>query len=309
MMTMQIDDDYADICGITEKELLDTFQEGIASLAAKRREEYDETCRLLKLHYDGYRFAPEGSEIYNPWSVLNCLQKSRIGAYWNATGATSVVAEALHASDVDIEKTINTRWRLDRLAGLDLRNTDPTALLYQTGYLTIADYDFRKDTVSLKIPNNEVKEGLFKDLLQFYVKVNRGSAENVVSNLIDCLESGKPEEMMENLDSYFAGIPYDLKIENENNFHNALYILLTLIGVDTTTEVHTSDCRIDLLIETQNYIYIIELKYDSTPQEALLQIEEKQYARKFSTDYRRLFRIGVNFSSKHRRINGWEIEG
>lgn len=115
--------------------------------------------------------------------------------------------------------------------------------------------------------------------------------------------------MMENLDSYFAGIPYDLKIENENNFHNALYILLTLIGVDTTTEVHTSDGRIDLLIETQNYIYIIELKYDSTPQEALRQIEEKQYARKFSTDYRRLFRIGVNFSSKHRRINGWEIEG
>ena len=305
---ISFDDEYADVCGITEKELNENFREGIESLAAKRGESYDHTCELLKLNYDGYRFAPEGSDIYNPWSVLNCLSKGRIGAYWNATGASSVVAEALHKADVDIEATLNARWRLDRLAGLDLRNADPTALLYQTGYLTINDYDLRKDTVSLKVPNNEVKDGLFNDLLPFYVKVNRGTVAGIVDDIVDSIDSGHPDDMMKSLDTYFAGIPYDMKIESENNFHNALYILLTLIGIDAKVEVHTSDGRIDLLIETPRYVYILELKYDASALEALRQIDEKQYARKFTADKRTLFRIGVAFSSVTRRIDGWVIE-
>lgn len=305
---ISFDDEFADICGITEKELLENMRAGIEALASKRKESYEETCRMLKLNYDGYRFAPEGSEIYNPWSVLNCLSKSRIGGYWNATGAASIVAEALHAADVDIEKTLNARWRLDRLAGLDLLNADPTALLYQTGYLTIADYDPKDDTLRVKVPNKEVKEGLFNDLLQYYVKVRRGTVSGVVSELIYCLRDGNPEEMMKNLEAFFAGIPYDLKIEDENNFQNALYILLTLIGIDTKAEVHTSNGRIDLLLETRDYLYIIELKYDSTPEQALRQIEEKQYANKYAGDSRELFKIGISFSSKTRRIQGWKID-
>lgn len=305
---ISFDDEYADICGISEKELLEDLRPGIEALAEKRGEKYEETCKMLKRNYDGYRFAPEGNDIYNPWSVLNCLSKSRIGTYWNATGATSLIAEALHAADVDIEKTLNARWRLDRLAGLDLRNADPTALLYQTGYLTISDFDLRSNTVRLKVPNNEVKEGLFNDLLQFYVKVRRGTVEGVIADLIYDINAGKPEDMMKNLDIFFAGIPYDLKIEDENNFQNAIYILLTLIGIDTKAEIHTSDGRIDLLLETTNYIYIIELKYDSTPEEALRQIEEKQYTSKFRGDSRVIFRIGVSFSSTTRRIEGWKIE-
>lgn len=305
---ISFDDEFADICGITEKELFQSLGQGIEALAEKRMEDFEETCHNLKLNYDGYRFSPEGSDIYNPWSVLNCLSKCRIGAYWNATGATSVVAEALHASDVDIEKTLNARWQLDRLAGLDLLNADPTALLYQTGYLTIADYDLKSDTVRLKVPNKEVKEGLFHDLLQFYVKVKRGSSEGLVSELIYCIHHGNPAEMMKNLDAYFAGIPYDLKIEDENNFHNAIYILLTLIGIDTKAEVHTSDGRIDLLIETPDFVYIIELKFDKSSREALEQINDKQYARKYQTDQRRIFKIGANFSSKTRNIENQIIK-
>ncbi|MBD5328914.1 MAG: AAA family ATPase, partial [Bacteroides sp.] len=173
-------DEFADICGITERELLDNFQPGIRQLAENYRVSYETICRRLKLNYDGYRFSKNGSDIYNPWSVLNAMDESRIGGYWNATGAASIVAETLYASDVDVEKTLNARWKLDRLAGLDLRNVDPTALLYQAGYLTIGDYNFRNDTVRLKVPNKEVREGLFNDLLQFYVKVKRGTAEGVV---------------------------------------------------------------------------------------------------------------------------------
>lgn len=305
---ISFDDEFADICGITEKELLENMQSGIDTLATKRREDYATACSRLKQNYDGYRFAPEGSDIYNPWSVLNCLSKSRIGAYWNATGATSVIVEALRNADVDVEKTLNARWRLDRLAGLDLRNADPTALLYQTGYLTMSDYNMKMDTVRLKVPNKEVKEGLFNDLLKCYVKVKRGSAEGVVRDFLDSIEVGDPEKMMKSLEAYFAGIPYDLKMDNENNFHNAFYILTTLIGIDTKAEVHTSDGRIDLLIETSEFLYIIELKYDASPEQALHQIEEKGYATKFLTDRRKLFKIGVNFSSEKRRIEGWKIQ-
>ena len=122
------------------------------------------------------------------------------------------------------------------------------------------------------------------------------------------LRKGDPEEMMRSLDAFFSGIPYDLKMDNENNFHNAFYILTTLLGIDTEAEVHTSDGRIDLLIQTPKFIYIIELKYDATPEEALRQIDEKDYPRKFSTDTRTLFKIGVSFSSKTRRIEAWNIQ-
>ena len=301
-------DDFADVCGITQRELIENFKVGIERLAQEYGVSYDEICLRLKRNYDGYRFAKKGSDIYNPWSVLNALDQERIGNFWNATGAASIVGKVLRDADVDVEAILNARWDLNKLAGLDLRNADPTALLYQTGYLTIGDYDSRRDTVRLKVPNNEVKDGLFNDLLECYVKVRRGTTESVVRNLIYSLEDGEPEKMMQGLDAYFAGVPYDMKMDNENNFHNAFYILMTLIGIDTETEVHTSDGRIDLLIETPKFIYIIELKYDSSPEEALRQIEEKGYADRFATDSRKLFRIGVSFSSEKRRIEGWKIE-
>ncbi len=305
---ISFDDDYADICGITEKELLENLHVGISELALKRKEDFSTTCAKLKQSYDGYRFAPGGSDIYNPWSVLSCLKKGRIGDYWLDTGAPSVIAEALYDADVDIEAILNGEWKLRRLAGLDLRNANPTALLYQAGYLTIGDYDLEYDEVRLKVPNNEVREGLFNDLLPIYMKGKEGWAEGVVDILKKSIRNGAPEKMMACLDAYFAGIPYNLKMENENNFHNAFYILITLIGIDAKTEVHTSDGRIDILIETPKFIYIIELKYDSTSEEALRQINEKEYARKFATDPRKLFKIGVSFSSEKRRIENWIIE-
>ncbi|MDE5586385.1 MAG: ATP-binding protein [Muribaculaceae bacterium] len=301
-------DEFADICGITERELLNNFQTGISMLAKKYRTSYEDMQARLKKDYDGYRFAPEGSDIYNPWSILRVMKEVRLGDYWADTGAPTIIAEALRDADVDLERILNARWRLRRLAGLDLLNADPTALLYQTGYLTMSEYDLNTDTVRLKVPNEEVTKALFNDLLGYYVITRRREAAAVVEDIIYAIQDGEPETMMRNLDAFFAGIPYDLKMDNENNFHNAFYILVTLLGIDTKAEVHTSDGRIDLLIETPRYIYIIELKHDATPEQALCQIEEKQYARKFATDSRRLFKIGVSFSSATRRIEAWKIE-
>lgn len=300
-------DDYADVCGMTERELLDNFRVGIENLAAKRGTGYEDMVGLLKKNYDGYRFAPEGSDIYNPWSLLNAMAERRIGHYWNNSGGATIVAEALRHADVDIESTLNASWDLDDLAGLDLLNIDPTALLYQVGYITIAEYYPETNRVRLKVPNEEVRKGLFNGLLEVYIRPSRGTVSSIIDGISTSVSNGRPEEMMRSLDAYFAGVPYDLKMDNENNFQNAFYILTTLIGIYAKAEVHTSDGRIDLLIETPKYVYIIELKYDVSPEEALRQIEERGYARRFCEDARKVFCIGVNFSSETRRIEGWKI--
>lgn len=309
LMDITFSDYFADVCGITERELLDNLHDGVQQLADKRGVGFEDACALLKKNYDGYRFAPEGSDIYNPWSLLSAMKELRVAQYWNATGAATIVAETLRDADVDIERILTGRWTLDDLAGLDLRGADPTALLYQAGYLTLSDYDPATDTVGLRVPNEEVKKGLFKDLMEVYLKdVKGGTVKDVIYGINSSIRQGRPEELMNSLTAYFAGIPYDLKVENENNFHNAFYILLSLIGIDAKAEEHTSDGRIDILITTPEYVYVIELKYDGSPQEALQQINEKCYALKFAADGRRVFKIGVNFSSLHRRVDGWEIK-
>lgn len=154
-------DDFADICGITEKELRDNLSAGISSIAENNCISYEEAISLLKENYDGYRFAQRGSDIYNPWSLFSAMVEKRILNYWSLMKDPTIIADALKNMDIDLEKTLNSRFRFRALACMDLKNADPTALLYQTGYLTIKDYDFQSDTVRLGVPNKEVIESLF----------------------------------------------------------------------------------------------------------------------------------------------------
>lgn len=301
------DSEFADICGITEKELLENFQEGIMNFAEEYGISYEDALVRLKKNYDGYRFAKKGSDIYNPWSVLCALAKKNISNYWGREGKATIVAKALRNVDADLESVLSTVVSMRTLVGLDLTSINPIALLYQTGYLTIKDYDAETDYVTLGVPNLEVRQSLFDDILPYYVKVHRGSVDAVVGDIIFDLYMGKPEKFVRDLDIFMAGIPYDMKMEDENNLHNALYILLTLIGTEVDTEVHTSDGRIDLVVKTPKFIYIIELKFDHYAQEAMTQIEEKHYGVPYLRDQRRIFEIGLNFSTKTRRLDPPEI--
>ncbi|MDE6297193.1 MAG: AAA family ATPase, partial [Muribaculaceae bacterium] len=302
------DNEYADICGITEKELLEYFREGIDRLAAKMEVEYESALKKLKKSYDGYRFAGEGSDIYNPWSLLNALNSLRISSFWTDTGYPILIMESLKRVHADLEKTFNIRCRESALKGGDLLNPDPTSLLYQTGYITIKNYNPRTDTYRLGIPNEEVKRGLYEFLIPYYAKVRRGTTDQLVVEMVECFIEGDPEEAMRALQAFFAGIDYKMGIDNENNFHNALYLLTHIIGLDTKTEVHTSNGSIDLTIDTDDFLYIIELKYDHSAQEALQQIEEKRYARPWQNEDREVFLIGASFSSKTRCIEDWKIK-
>ena len=302
------DNNYADVCGITESELLENFGTGIEQLAHEEDTTFEGAFYLLKENYDGYRFAPKGSEIYNPWSLLNCLAKKSMGYYWNDTGMPNLLAESLKRIGADLKKTFDTYCREDELKGLDLQNPMPIPLLYQTGYLTIKDYNRKLRQYRLGIPNKEVKSGLFNFLLPYYVSCRRQTPNAAVDGIVTNFILGNPEEALISMQTYFAGIDYQLKIDNENNFHNAFFLLMDLIGLDTETEVHTSDGSIDIKVETPDYIYIIELKYDHDADSALHQIEGKQYARPFRSDERNIFLIGVAFSSATRCIESWRIK-
>lgn len=303
------DNDFADICGITQAELLGNFHDGIGNLASENGISYTEACEELKKNYDGYRFAKRGSDIYNPWSVLNCLSKRDISYYWSRTGKPTLIAETIYDFNEDIADLLNSQCDETTLSGFDLKSASPLALLYQTGYLTIKDYDNATRLFRLGVPNREVAESLFRELLPFYVKVKSGGdTETVVRNIIYDLLRGEPEKFVRHLDIFLAGIPYDMKMENENNLHAAIYILLTLIGVRTETEVRTSNGRIDLVVKTPGFIYIIELKFGHTAEEALAQISDKQYALPYAGDSRRIFKIGISYSRQTRRLDSSIIE-
>ncbi|MDE5888314.1 MAG: ATP-binding protein [Muribaculaceae bacterium] len=299
---------FADICGITQKELTGYFQEGIRKLAETEEIGIEEAMKELKRNYDGYRFTAKGSDTYNPWSLLNSMDASKISDYWNDTGMPTLVAESLKRVDADLEDTFDTYCTVSDLKGLDLLNPNPIALLYQTGYLTIKDYDRESDSFRLGIPNREVKRGFFKILVPYYVKNRPLSGNQLIQAVVRHFMFGNPERAMKSLQAYFAGIDYTMRIENENNFHNAFYLLIDIIGLDTETEHHTSEGRIDIVIKTKRFIYVIELKYDRSAEEALQQIEEKHYPRKFYGDNREIILIGASFSSRSRCIESWKIK-
>ncbi|MDE5881088.1 MAG: ATP-binding protein [Muribaculaceae bacterium] len=300
--------EFADICGITETEMLGNLQTGINKLAEHLETTYDGALRMLKENYDGYRFTERGSDIYNPWSLLNAMDESRIGNYWNWSGKPTFVIQTLKRLNVDLEKTLDCYCSIDDLMGLDLLDPNPIALLYQTGYITIKYYNKLLDLYRLGLPNREVKQGFFNELLPYYQKSKSFQSKSIVRDIVRYFTFGQPQEIMKTLQTYFAGIDYSLRIENENNFHNAFFLLIDLIGLNTKAESHTSDGRIDIEVMTDDFIYIIELKYDHAAQEALKQIEDKRYARKYQSDSHKIFLIGATFSSKTRCIEDWIIK-
>ena len=301
-------DDYADICGITEQEMQDNLQSGLNLLAERNGISKKDVCRQLKSDYDGYRFSESGSGIYNPWSLLKAMRYSKIDNYWNDTGMPKLVAETLKRVHADLRSIFDTYCTYDDLKGLDLLSLQPIALLYQTGYLTIKSYHPRIKRYKLGIPNNEVRDSLFKVLLPYYVQCRPNEEpKKLVTDMVMYFLMGDADKAMKCMQAYFAGVHFKMKMDNENNFHNAFYILMDLIGLDTETESATSDKSIDITIKTEDFIYVIELKYDESAEKALKQIEDKKYERKFRMDRRKIICIGVNFSSKTRCIENWRI--
>ncbi|MCD8303269.1 MAG: ATP-binding protein [Prevotellaceae bacterium] len=303
---VSMDDDYAEICGITEKELHSCFDESIRELARLRKMTYDEACAKLREQYDGYHFAKCGAAMYNPFSVISSLAKHDFDSYWFETGTPSFLLRMLRDKDYDLRDLDGAQASPERLKGVESFKTSPVAILYQSGYLTIKDYDPGLNEYSLCFPNREVEEGFTKALLPLYVDVNRGRGD-FISSFYKEVRSGNPEGFLGLLKTLFDDSDYRIAGELELYFQNSMSLVFRVLGFITQVERATSRGRMDVVVQTGDYVYVMELKVDTPAEAALRQIDEKGYMLPFSADGRKLFKIGVCFSSETRSLGEWQI--
>ena len=300
--------DYADICGLSEKELHDNFDESVSELGDSNDLSKDESYLKLKKMYDGYHFTHNSVGVYNPFSLLNAFSDREFKEYWFETGTPTLLGNVMKKTSFDVTTlSDNVVVSVEDLSGIQDIVNRPIPLFFQTGYLTIKDYDKEFNIYTLGFPNDEVKNGFLKFIFSYYVPVNPAEGNTTTYRLATALRSGKPDNFMCTLEALFANTTYQIQGDAEKNFQYAMYIIMELLGEYVQAERSTSNGRIDLLLQTKDYIYIVELKIDNTADAALQQIEEKGYAKPFVSDPRKIFKIGVSFSTANRRIEEWKV--
>ena len=271
-------------------------------------DEYDKLCDDLKAYYDGYHFTHHSIGMYNPFSLLNAFKYKEFGSYWFETGTPTYLVKLLKKHHYDLERMAHEEMDSQVLNSIDSESTNPIPLLYQSGYLTIKGYDEEFGMYRLGFPNREVEEGFVRFLLPFYANVNKVESPFEIQKFVREVRSGDYDSFFRRLQSFFADTTYEVIREQELHYENVLFIVFKLVGFYTQVEYHTSKGRIDLVLQTDKFIYVIEFKLDGTAEEALQQIHDKHYALPFASDGRKLFKIGVNFSAETRNIEKWIVE-
>ena len=278
LIDLSMDERYAAICGMTEEEIHTNLEEELFELADKLKMSYEEVCRELKTCYDGYHFVENSVGIYNPFSVLNTFFKMKFSSYWFETGTPTYLVELLKSHHYDLHCMAEVETDAEILNSVDSASTNPIPVIYQSGYLTIKEYDERFGIYRLGFPNREVEEGFMKFLLPFYANTNKVESPFQILKFVREVESGDYDSFFRRLQSFFADTPYELIRDQELHYQNVLFIVFKLIGLYVKAEYHTSQGRIDLVLQTDKFIYVMEFKLEGTAEEALSQINEKNYA-------------------------------
>ena len=300
---ISMDADYHDICGISEAELHSLFAPEICNMASSNHLTEEECKAVLRKKYDGYHFNRKSHGIYNPFSVLMCFSKKDFGSYWFETGTPSYLVYLLQKHDYNLEEMSHQKATEDVLNSIDAASTNPIPVIYQSGYLTIKDYDPRFRTYTLGFPNEEVEEGFTKYLMPCYISGRDVQSSFRIDNFVMDVEAGRTEQFIKRLRSLFADPPYELIQNLENHYRNVVWLLFKLMGFYTQAEYHTSEGRIDLVVGTPKYCYVMEFKLDGTAEQALAQIQDKNYTLPFEVDGRQIVRIGISFDSATRNID------
>jgi hypothetical protein len=313
------DNEYASLCGITLPELKDNFEYGIRKFAEKEGCTFDEMVERLREQYDGYHFTRGMVDVFNPFSLLNAFADCELNSYWFQTGTPTFAINMLKAHKGEWTLDIDD---IDALPPANLSEfstpleqaTKPLPFLYQAGYLTIKAYPGTGDKYILGVPNGEVRIGLLKNLIPLYTAMDPDKVYNVATDISYTLSQGDYDTALNLVRSFLAGIPVmqgeeaslkDIKAR-ETYYHKQLYIIFRMLHDSAWAEVQQAVGRPDIIVKTSKYIYIIEVKLDSTPKVALEQIEAKHYAVPYAMDGREVIKIGVNFSSETRTIDAWE---
>ena len=305
---ISMDARYVELCGITEKEIRHTLDAQVGEMAEANDMSKDECYEKLKERYDGYHFEADTVGIYNPYSLLSALSSKSFKDYWFETGTPSYLIELLKNSNYPLDNLGTEELTASVLGNIDTVDQSPIPVLYQSGYLTLKGYDKEFEMYRLGFPNLEVERGFTRFLIPYYTTLKSDQGQFFVANFVKELRTGKVEAFMKRLESLFADGDYQVVGKAELYFQNVVWVIFKMIGFYTEVERHTSDGRMDMFIKTADYIYILEFKLDKSAEEALQQIEDKQYVKPFEHDGRTLYEIGINFSTSTKRIDGWKMK-
>ena len=308
---ISMDSRYDAICGITETELHTVFADSVADMAKKLDYTVAEMKAELKRQYDGYHFSNALVDIYNPFSIINAFNKLDIDNYWYKSGTPTYLVKLIEGHNVNMQKLTSRGYESQYFVDYRADAEEPLAMLYQSGYLTIKSYDKRYREYTLDYPNVEVSKGFVTLMANSYLKKDESEAAYWIVNLDRMLRRGDLEEVKDAFTAFLASIPYEANKDErakdfETHFQYTFYIIFRLLSCYTTLlEKQNSKGRADIIIESDNDIYIFEFKLDGSAEEALQQIEDKQYALPYLQDKRKLHKIGVNISSFTRTVDGW----
>ena len=306
---ISMDRRYETLCGITQGELEHYFSGPIHELAETDGCTDEEMKTRLKHRYDGYHFSSKMTDVYNPFSLLNAFAYQEIKDYWFASGTPTYLIRLLNHTQEDLNEMTGRYYSPEEFIDYKADVEKPLPMIYQSGYLTVKDYDPIYDRFLLDFPNNEVKSGFVTLVAADYLKT-KGSMSSWIIDVVESLKKGNTEQLRTLFASFLADIPYTMrsKREKERYFHYTFYLIFRLISVYTVyTEKEQSQGRSDCIVETDDYIYIFEFKRDGSADEALAQIEAKGYARPYEADKRKLYKIGVNFSSETGTVEEWKV--
>ena len=308
---ISMDGRYEALCGITQDEIDRYFPQPIADMAADYCCTPGEMKQRLKLQYDGYHFSDRLTDVYNPFSLLNALDSRRIYDYWFRSGTPTYLIRLLAHFNENINELTGKYYRPEEFVDYKADVERPLPMIFQSGYLTIKNYDFQFNTFLLDFPNNEVKNGFLTMLATSYLKPQEEMG-TWIRSVVMTLQEGNTDRLRTLFTSFLASIPYTMRrkegeAERERYFQYTFYLIMRLVSVYTVyVEKAQSQGRVDCVVETPQYVYIFEFKLDGTAAEALQQIEDRGYAREYAADTRQLYRVGVGFSSETGTVSDWE---
>ena len=307
---VSLDDEYAGVCGITKEELLTQMSEDIDMLAEAQGMTREETIAKLKENYDGYHFSPASPDVFNPYSLLNCFDDKNFGAYWFSSGTPTYLINMLRKFKVLPAKIGRSLARSSAFDAPTENLKTITPLLYQSGYITIKGYDKMSQLFTLDLPNKEIKVGLFESLMPYYLEGMYAEEGDVaIAQMSVLIRQGDMDGALRLFQEFLGTVPYCNNTNYEGHYQQVLFIIFTLLThfvVDV--EVHTPNGRVDVVMETEDTLYLIELKLNKSAQAAMQQINLKQYGQRFARCGKPIVKVGVNFDAKKGNIEDWIIE-
>ena len=302
-------DEYSDICGITKEQLLTDFKDGIEAMAAHNSLTFNETVEKLKEHYDGYHFTPNSPDIFNPYSIINALDDRDFNSYWFTSGTPTFLIELLQKNGIDMLQLDNLWARDNRFDVPTDSITDPIPVLYQSGYLTIKEYNSKLRMYRLGFPNEEVRQGFSESLYRYYAPTMMGELDTVVYKYREkVLLEDDIEAFLPYLQTFYDKFPYTIIYNNERHYQAVMFTIFSMLGADVKVEEPTPDGRIDMVLKTDTAIYVFELKYNKSADVAIQQIKQKDYAKIYVGDGRKIVKVGINFSEDRRSLENWKVE-